>query len=99
MNKSKTPGMLIKKRCLDHFGLSVTDAAEILKVTRENLSKILNGKFAISPEMAIRLEKVFGTDSKSWLLLQLEYDLALAKKEFKEKGIKLKRLKERDTKI
>lgn len=90
--KKNPPGLLIKKH-LDRFQLSVTDAAKILKLARPHFSDLINGKSSITPEMAIRLEKVFGTDAKTWLLLQLDYDLAVAKKEFKEKGIRLRRMK------
>jgi len=54
----------------------VTDAARVLGVDRQTLSNLLNARSGISPEMAIRLEKAFGTPARNWLLLQLEYELA-----------------------
>ena len=80
MNKKKTPGQLIKTLCLDSLNLSVTDAAKALKVSRQVLSMLINGRLHITPSMALRLEQVFNTDARSWLMLQLEYDLEQAKK-------------------
>jgi len=60
------------------LGLSVTRAAEALGVTRKTLSAILNGRAGISPEMAIRLSKAFGTSAESWLSQQAQYDLWVA---------------------
>lgn len=69
------PGEVIKELCLDPLGLSVTEAAEALGVSRKTLSSILNGRAGISPEMAIRLAKAFGTSPESWLNQQVQYDL------------------------
>lgn len=69
------PGEVIKEFCLDPLGLSVTEAAEALGVSRKTLSSILNGRAGISPEMAIRLAKAFGTSPESWLNQQVQYDL------------------------
>ena len=71
------PGEIIRD-CIEDLGLTVTDAAEVLGVTRSNFSKILNGRGGVSPEMAIRLSKAFGSTSAFWLKLQLNYDLAQA---------------------
>jgi addiction module HigA family antidote len=76
----KHPGLLVKSLCLDPLGLSVTDAAKMLKVSRPNLSKLLNGHIAISPEMAVRLSIVFNTSDKLWIDLQVGYDLWKAQK-------------------
>jgi addiction module HigA family antidote len=69
------PGAIVKGS-LAELGLSVTDAAKVLGVTRPTVSKLINGRAAISPEMAIRLSKAFGSTPEFWLRLQLNYDLA-----------------------
>jgi addiction module HigA family antidote len=69
------PGELVKEFCLEPLGLSVTDAAAGLGVTRKTLSALLNGRAGISPEMAIRLSKAFGRTPEGWLALQMQYDL------------------------
>lgn len=69
------PGEIIKEMCLEPLGLTVTDTAKALKVTRKTLSSILNGRAGISPEMALRLSKVFGRTPEGWMRLQLQYDL------------------------
>ncbi len=71
------PGKIIREFCIDALNLTVTDAAKSLGVTRKTLSTLLNAKAEISPEMALRLSKVFGT-SEGWLKLQLQYDLLKA---------------------
>ena len=69
------PGAIVKSS-LEELGLSVTAAAKVLGVTRPTISKIVNRRAAISPEMAIRLSKAFGSTPEFWLRLQLNYDLA-----------------------
>lgn len=69
------PGAIVKGS-LAELRLSVTDAAKVLGVTRPTVSKLVNGRAAISPEMAIRLSKAFGSTPEFWLRLQLNYDLA-----------------------
>lgn len=71
----KHPGRLVKSLCLDPLGISVTEAAKALKVSRPTLSKLLNGRINISPEMAIRISVVFDTSDKLWVDLQAGYDL------------------------
>jgi addiction module HigA family antidote len=73
------PGRIVKG-CLEDLELSITDAARVLGVTRPTISKLVNGRAALSPEMAIRLSKAFGSTPAFWLRLQLNYDLALAQK-------------------
>jgi len=72
------PGTTVRRDCVERNGLSVTDAARILGVDRQTLSNLLNSKSGISPEMAIRLEKAFGTPAREWLLRQLDYELGKA---------------------
>jgi len=69
------PGETIRELCLKPLGLTVTDAAKGLGVSRKTLSALLNGRFGISPEMAIRLSKAFGGSPESWLIQQAQYDL------------------------
>ncbi len=69
------PGEIIREFCLDALDMTVTDAAKSLGVTRKTLSSLLNGRAGISPEMAVRLSKVFGRTPEGWLKLQLQYDL------------------------
>ena len=79
MKNPPHPGRLIRHACLDAHGLSVTDAARALKVARPTLSSLINGRAGVSPEMAIRLEKAFGSTADAWLRLQGAYDLAQAR--------------------
>jgi addiction module HigA family antidote len=73
------PGQIIKYDCLHPLGLSVTDAAKVLGVTRPTISKLVNGRASVSPEMAVRLSKAFGSTPEFWLKLQFNYDLAQVK--------------------
>jgi addiction module HigA family antidote len=84
------PGRIIKQECLEPLELSITRAADILGVTRLTLSNVVNGKNAVSPEMAIRLSKAFGSSPEVWLGLQMDYDLAQAEK--KSSRIKVKKV-------
>ncbi len=69
------PGEIIREFCIDALNLTITDAAKSLGVTRKTLSALLNAKAGISPEMALRLSKVFGRTPGGWLKAQLQYDL------------------------
>ena len=74
------PGRVVRHDCLEPLGLTVTAAAKALGVTRQALNNVVNGKAGISPEMAIRLSKAFGSTPETWLRMQLAYDLADALK-------------------
>lgn len=74
------PGTTVRQDCIEKNGLSVTDAARILGVDRQTLSNLLNARSGISPEMALRLEKAFGTPAREWLIRQLDYELAEVKR-------------------
>ena len=76
MKNPPHPGEIIKKVCIEPLGLTITQAAQGLGVTRKTLSQVLNGHAGISPEIAIRLSKAFGRSPESWLALQSAYDLA-----------------------
>lgn len=69
------PGEIIREFCIEPLHINVTEAARALGVTRKTFSAILNGRAGISPEMALRLSKVFGRTPEGWLRLQLQYDL------------------------
>ena len=75
MHNPPHPGEVLKALCLEPLGLSVTEAAEALGVSRKTLSSILNGRAGISPEMAIRLSMAFGTSAESWLTQQSMFEL------------------------
>jgi antitoxin HigA-1 len=75
MHNPPHPGEILKALCLEPLGVSVTDAAEALGVSRKTLSSILNGRAGISPEMAIRLSIAFDTSAESWLNQQTQFDL------------------------
>ena len=76
------------QECIEPSGLTITDAAQALGVTRNTLSELVNGKRGISPEMALRLAKGFGGSEEGWLVQQAQYDLAQVRRD----RIKLKRL-------
>lgn len=85
------PGELLYEDILKENNLTVSKAAQLLKVTRSALSNVLNGKAAISPLMAIRLEKVFGGSATFWVRMQAAYDLREAEKAFQETSLQLER--------
>ena len=82
------PGEIIREFCIEPLHLSVTEAANALGVTRKTLSALLNGRSGISPEMALRLSKVFGRTPEGWLRLQLQFDLWKT-----EQSVDIRRLK------
>lgn len=80
MHNPPHPGEILRQLCIEPLGLSVTEAAKGLGVSRKTLSAILNGRAGISPEMAVRLSIAFGTSSESWLNQQIQFDLWQAEK-------------------
>ena len=90
MKNPPHPGETVRYDCLEPLGLSVTAGAKALGVSRKQLSDLVNCKAGISPEMAIRLAKVFGSDARTWYRLQASYDIAQALKRADE--IQLERL-------
>ena len=80
MHDPAHPGEVIRKLCLEPLGLTVTQAAKALGVTRKAFSELVNCRAGISVEMALRLAKAFDTSAESWLGMQQQYDLALARK-------------------
>ncbi len=88
MKNPPHPGTIVLQECIEPLKLTITQAAAALGVTRNTLSELVNGKRGISPEMAVRLSKVFGGSEESWLLQQAQYDLAHVRRD----RLKLKRL-------
>lgn len=83
MNSPPHPGEIVREECLKPLGLSVTRAAEILGVTRQTLSDLVNDKAGVSVEMSVRLSKAFGSTPETWLGLQMAYDLWNARERIK----------------
>ena len=90
MTNPPHPGLSVRYDCLEPLGLTVTEAAKRLGVSRKQLSDIVNGRSGISPVMAIRLDKAFGGGADTWYRLQSAYDLARAKRH--ADGIQVQRL-------
>ena len=88
MKNPPHPGGVVLRQCIEPLGLTITDAAHALGVTRNTLSELVNEKRGISPEMAVRLSKVFGGSAATWLTQQAYYELSQVRVD----RIKLKRL-------
>jgi addiction module HigA family antidote len=88
MKNPPHPGLVVLQECVEPSGLTITQAAAALGVTRNTLSELVNAKRGISPEMAVRLSEVFGGTEQGWLVQQAQYDLAQVRRD----RIKLKRL-------
>ena len=84
------PGEVLRSLCLEPLGLTISDAARALGVSRKTLSGIVNGHVGINPEMAVRLSLAFDTTAESWLSQQVQYDLWRAEK--KRTSLRVKRL-------
>ena len=78
MKNPPHPGLSVRHDCIEPLGLSVSEAARKLGVSRKQLSDIVNCRAGISPEMAIRLDKAFGGGAETWYRLQSAYALAQA---------------------
>ncbi len=91
MHNPPHPGGVVRRQCLEPLGLSVTEAASALGVTRQALSDVVNEKAGISVDMAIRLSKAFGSSPETWLGMQMAYDLWQARRRFDE--IRVRRFK------
>lgn len=81
MKNPPHPGGVVLRQCIEPLGLSITDAATALGVTRNTLSELVNEKRGISPEMAVRLAKVFGGSEQGWIVQQAQYDLAQVRRD------------------
>ena len=89
------PGRIVRQECLEPLELSVTGGANVLGVNRNTLNNLVNEKSGISPDMAVRLSKAFGSTTRTWLGMQMEYDLAQA--EDRADSIKVERVLVSDT--
>ena len=88
MHNPPHPGEVLRELCLTPLGLTVTDAARALGVSRKTLSSIVNGRSGISADMAVRLSIAFATTPESWLNQQLQYDLWQAERNRKKMRVK-----------
>ncbi len=88
MKNPPHPGDLIRTEIIEDLGLTVSKAAEILRVRRATLSDLLHGKAALTPEMALRIEKAFGPDMNHLLRMQLAYDVAETRQRGRHIGVK-----------
>ncbi len=80
MKNPPHPGLSVRHDCLEPLGLTVTEGAKVLGISRKQLSDIVNGRAGISAEMAIRLDKAFGGGAGAWVRLQAAFELARARK-------------------
>lgn len=95
LQDSPHPGRFVRREIIDALDLSVTKAAQVLGVTRAALSAFLNAHSALSPEMALRLEKAFGISLETLMRMQNSYDIAQARQ--REGEIKVERFQPRTT--
>ena len=89
MNKPAHPGEVLRELYLYQLGISITDAAKALGVTRKSLSELVNSKSGVSTTMALRLSKAFGTTPELWLNMQRNYDLLQIRKNFSLSQVKV----------
>ena len=87
MHNPPHPGEILRKMWLAPLSLSITAAAEKLKVSRKTLSEIVNGRASVTPERARRLELAFGKSAQSWLGHQNAYDLWQMQERISELGV------------
>jgi antitoxin HigA-1 len=88
MKNPPHPGHIVKD-AIEELQLSIVEAADGLGITRQQLHKILAGRSAVTPEMAVRLEKALGSTADTWLRMQMNYDLAQVRR---RADIKVKKL-------
>ena len=93
MHNPPHPGEVLRDGVFSDAGITVTDFAKRLGVTRVALSRVLNGKAAISADMAVRLAAALGGSAESWLHMQANYDLWLAQKALKRESAKIRSIK------
>lgn len=93
MHNPPHPGLLLKRMLIEGAHLSITEAAKALGVGRVTLSKLVNKKSGISPEMAIRLSLALNTSSEMWINMQSMYDLWYAEKKRKKLSVNIKKIK------
>jgi addiction module HigA family antidote len=88
MKNPPHPGDLIKSEIIEALDLSISKAASLLKVRRATLSDLLNGKSALTPDMALRIEKVFGPEMDHLLRMQVAYDVARMRRQSNRINVK-----------
>ena len=91
MNYPAHPGRIIRQEFLEALGVSVAEAARRIKVSRQALSSVLNGKADLSADMALRLEKAFGIDMETFLRIQNAFDIAEARRKQESTRLKIER--------
>lgn len=79
MRAAVHPGQFLRVEVVDRHGLTVGEAADVLGVTRQALSAVLNGRASLTPDMALRFEKAFGTPLDDLLMMQTQHDIALTR--------------------
>lgn len=82
------PGTYVLEECLKPLELTITEAAEGLGVSRNTLSRLIHGHHGVSPDMAVRLSKAFGSTPEMWLRLQNAYDLAQVRRNEEQMHVK-----------
>ncbi len=92
MMRPPHPGRIVRQDCIEPLGLTVGEAAEALGVTRQTLDRLINERGGVSPEMALRLAKAFGSTAEMWMRLQAAFDLAEARKSKAEQLAAIRRL-------
>ncbi len=89
MNKPAHPGEVLREMYIAPLGLTITQTAKALGITRKALSELVNGRSGISVNMALRLSRAFGTTAELWLNMQQNYDLTKAQKRIKLSKVKV----------
>jgi addiction module HigA family antidote len=85
MHSPAHPGEILKEMYMTPLGVTVTKVADALGVTRKHVSAIVNGRAPVTPDMAVRLAGVFGTEPEIWVNLQAQYDLWLVRQQARPK--------------
>ena len=93
MHNPPHPGLIIKRMLIESAGYSISNAAKALGVGRVTLSKLINGRSGISPEMAVRLSIALSTSSEMWINMQGMYDLWQAEKKRGQFRARIKKIK------
>lgn len=89
---AQTPGQYLRRNYLSPLNLTATDLAKALGVSQSVISRIINGKSAITPDIAVRLGMAFNLSAQTWMNLQTSHDLAIAKQKFEENPVEVVRL-------
>ncbi len=87
INNPAHPGEIVLEDILPHYGLSITDAAQVLNITRSNLSNVLNGKTAMTASLAAKIENAFGVNAELLLQMMANWSLSKARTTAEVKGV------------